>query len=126
MALSVIFLILGLCFTGIAIYEYSKINKLTRDCVSRTIGTVDSTDIKWQGGASFPLFSFLANGKKYLISHKRGGEVREGSTVTVYYDPANPKRHYVAENKKEQHSWKPLLVIGVALFVLSYFLRGVI
>jgi len=105
---------MGAIFSGLGFYEIIKRNRLIQDCTEKTEGTADT---------SISLFTYKADGKKYWIDRRDGStgiKVVEGAKVTVYYDPRNPKRYYVAESKMNLVIGVILSIVGVIVLVISF------
>ena len=119
--------IVGITFVLIGGFLFLYVHKLKRDCTEQTEGTVDNsfaTLTKGSYSAPYPLFTYKVNDLKYFIASNPQFKPREGSKVMVFYDPQNPKKHYVAESiimKLAGMAGALVVIFGIAI-LLSIFI----
>ena len=80
-------------------------------CIEHTEGVIEMVKETRMGiDVAYPGLTYTVNN----VVHSKpfsGGSFPEGKTVTVFYDPSNPKRTYVLEDKSN------LRIIGIAFTI---------
>lgn len=65
---------------------------------------------------------YTVNGVDYTTSFSAGASaLSEGSTVTIYYDPANPSKAYSDAQMNGSHNFSFVIVIALGVY---QFIRG--
>ena len=126
-----IFCLLGLAAAGGGVFSLWKNNNLKKLCTEEAEGVV-SIDYKESGRTGQrergyrSVFTYYVNKEKYVrMSDIKSGDIAfsEGQRVRVFYDPTNPERIYVPEEKKSAKNALVAIIAGIAIIVLAFFAR---
>ena len=71
-------------------------------------------------------FTYYVNNEKYVrMSDVKSGDIvfSEGQRVRVFYDPSNPERFSVPEEKRSAKNALVAIIAGIGIIVLTFFAR---
>jgi len=120
----------GFGLLGIGVFRVLSRYFAKKNCTVQAQGRVTSMRVDVNLGAGddpstttrYVKYEYSAEGsrveKRRRVSWLQYRRLDEGQVVTVFYQPDNPKRHYVAEIK---HRWfiTALFIAGGALFLFA-------
>ena len=135
-------IIFGAVFAALGVYLNSRQKKLMARCTARTEGRVAEFErrehtteredpdmpnmIQRSTTVSFaPVFAYTVNGvemKKATAASSARPKLKEGQSVTVFYDPADPGNFYVPEDADSRSTGRLFIIIGAAAAVLGVVL----
>ena len=131
MVLKAIFCLLGLTAAGGGVFWLWKNSNLKKVCTEEVEGVVSiqykesgRIDQKERGYRS--VFTYYVNNEKYVrMSDNKTGDIvfSEGQSVHVFYDPSNPGRFYVPEEKRSAKNALIAIVVGLGIVVFVFFAR---
>ena len=125
------FFLAGLALAGLGWHLLQKHNREKHCCAAQCPGTV--SDIghvvlpskKGDVHHYRPVFAYTVAGVEYVgrpfISYKTPSVFPDGMRVTVFYDPSDPNRFYVAEQRQPPVGPLFFIVVGVAFMLGSGF-----
>jgi len=131
LAIKAIFVLLGLVFVGIGCFLLWRYKKLEKECTAQVGGIVSdyhhsvSFSKKKKRSSYYPIFKYSVGSIEYVKQSSFGTgspKFGVGESVTVFYDPSNPKRYYVLEEGKPTVTAIIFIVIGVVFAVVAPFL----
>ena len=118
-----IFVLAGMVFCLLyLIYILLKHHRLIMQCRNETAGKVVGFQVTAYGDDAAALRLFVSfdtdSGKIQGLDawYSKAGAFSNGDRVTVFYDPDNPKKFYVAENNYPESLIKVSLILIVLVF----------
>ena len=77
-------------------------------------------------GKDYPYLglTYTANGIEYAIPFSGSDTIKAGQTVTIYYNPSNPKSYYILEDKSNAKIVGIAFIIGGIVFTVIGYLVG--
>ena len=101
---NLIYTIFGLGAFGIGGFLLFRFFSLRKVCTEQVVGTVCEIETKKsrRGTNYYPVFKYKVNGSEYEQVSAEGNGVPRfviGERVTVFYNPGDPKKYYIGEDK---------------------------
>ena len=130
MSLAKIFIVVGVALMLYGVYLLVSWLRLERRLTERTAGTVLGYEANRGKGRRADVdeiahlkVEFFVDGERYLLMEKQSLTPSEkyvkGTKVDILYDPVNPTRFRVANNKSDLHGSWALLAVGAAMALLG-------
>jgi hypothetical protein len=113
-----------ICFIfGVSFTLHQIISHMS--CTSQTEGII-STFYHRLMGKDYPYrgLAYAVNGVEYSEPWSGGDSFAEGQTVTVVYNPSNPKKYYILEDKSNAKIVGIAFIIGGIVFTVIGYLVG--
>ena len=107
--------IFGLCALTVGLFLLIQQYFLHRRCTAETQGLIG---IAYQFKLPYRTLAYKAGNEELSMPLSGSDELVEGQIVTVYYDPANTKRHYIAEDTSIVRILGIAYTIGGIIFML--------
>ena len=130
----VMFVLFGLVMVGIGCFVWWSDAELKRECTLQVDGTVKSVahEVKYNSKSKRneneyrATYAYSVEGVEYVdrsIFVTSTPRFSEGDDVTIFYDPADPKRFYVSEEADGSMVKLSLFIIafGVAFVLIGIF-----
>lgn len=133
----VIILAAGIVIISVGLFFHRRQKNLERSCTMQTEGKVvrierkeetyiekdDNDNEKERTRVSYhPVFSYEVGGRKIEETASAGSgrpEFTVGQQVTVMYDPQNPEKYYVKEDKTGSRFGIYFMIFGVVVFIMG-------
>ena len=135
-----VFFLVGLLIFGIGAFILWRQRKLKKECTAQVPGVVSDQhhETTYKKGRRrdryYPIFKYTVEDVEYIQKSNIGTSNRNvlavGENVTVFYDPSNPKRHYVLEYRQSAFRAVKfffyggafmIMAIGIYFFTWGYF-----
>ncbi len=121
-----ILLIMLFIMYGLWMYP-KKMKQKYEICTSRTIGTVKSIRVAGKGNGPhpsvYPTITYTTARGEVISSNEGvkgdGTPYKVGDTVTVFYDPQNPKNHYLSNDPMPEEASKTGLAIVIMCLIFT-------
>ena len=122
--------IFGLIFGGAGVLVWLKARKLAQTCTAEAAGTVTGYEKRRGAGRTgrhhyYPVISYSVNGTEYTIRSTLGSQkpkYPEGTELLVLYNPAEPEKSYMANEKTSNRIAGPFIFLfGIAFLIGSFF-----
>ena len=136
----VILVLFGLVFAAIGASSWLRSADLRRTCTERTEGIVTDHDIEARTSDDsdsgkrrsysttyyyYPIIEYTVNGVKYKHTSNFGStkpRFEKGGAVTALYDPGDPNRVYIEEDKATAKTGPIFVVAGIGIMIVGLFL----
>ena len=114
----------GLCFVGIGVFFLIKQKRLAHDCTMQANGVVRGVERFRSKKSSFSTYTTTFMYEVQGIEHikelsSKSAVASEGESLTVFYDPSDPERHYVLEYKQNIRTGLRYILFGVFFIAVA-------
>ena len=120
--MGVIFLVVGLAFSGAT-------NKRRSLCTSSTEGVVSAMQAQFGSSGLRAVYSFEIAGKplQYVSNYSGVNNLLVGQSVTVYYDPTQIGRIYIEEDAQQMKNFTRVFsILGIVFLSIALIVAVVL
>ena len=120
--MGVIFLVVGLAFSGAT-------NKRRSLCTSSTEGVVSAMQAQFGSSGLRAVYSFEIDGKplQYVSNYSGVNNLLVGQSVTVYYDPTQIGRIYIEEDAQQMKNFTRVFsILGIVFLSIALIVAVVL
>ena len=120
--MGVIFLVVGLAFSGAT-------NKRRSLCTSSTEGVVSAMQAQFGSSGLRAVYSFEIDGKplQYVSNYAGVNNLLVGQSVTVYYDPTQIGRIYIEEDAQQMKNFTRVFsILGIVFLSIALIVAVVL
>ncbi len=135
--MSLFIILIGIGIILLGYFFHKKHKDLERTCTMQTTGEVIQMDRREETHTEtdddghrttrttttyYPVFQYAVNGRSIQKTSSTGtGRPRfsEGQSITILYDPENPERYFVAEDKAAGRFGIYFMAFGAVVFIIG-------